>query len=159
VDLTNSQWVTIEPLLPKPARRSDGRGRPWREPRGVLNGILWILRTGAPWKDLPPRYPPYQTCHRRFQGWVKDGTLQRVMEALGEELKLRSADNRRSSAPPSFIAADYATSTDASPVSEDLEQQDDRVPDSTRVLRRREDEPRLRSEELLGRPPEAAAFP
>jgi transposase len=89
VDLTNSQWEAVDPLLPRPPRRSDGRGRPWREPRGVLNGILWILRTGAPWKDLPPRYPPYQTCHRRFQAWLRDGTLQRVIEVLGEDIKLR----------------------------------------------------------------------
>ena len=58
-------------LLPKLARRTDGRGRPWRENRAVLNGILWILRTGAPWADLPDRYPSYQTCHRRFQQWVR----------------------------------------------------------------------------------------
>ncbi|RRD66711.1 transposase, partial [Desulfovibrio sp. OH1186_COT-070] len=45
-----------------------GQGRPvLNEPRAILNGILWILRTGAPWKDLPERYPPYQTCHRWFQ--------------------------------------------------------------------------------------------
>ncbi|MGE5444032.1 MAG: transposase, partial [Ignavibacteriales bacterium] len=48
-------------------RRQDGRGRPWRDNREVLNGILWILRSGARWKDLPERFPPYQTCHRRFQ--------------------------------------------------------------------------------------------
>jgi len=51
----------------RPRRRSDGRGRPWRDTRAVVNGVLWILRTGAPWHDLPNRYPPYQTCHRRFQ--------------------------------------------------------------------------------------------
>jgi len=66
VDLTEEQWAFIVPLLPKPKVRSDGRGRPWRDPRDVLEGIIWILRTGAPWKDLPSRYPPYQTCHRRF---------------------------------------------------------------------------------------------
>jgi transposase len=67
MDLTDEQWDLLEPLIPQPPRRKDGRGRPWRDPRDVLNGILWILRTGAPWKDLPERYPPYQTCHRRFQ--------------------------------------------------------------------------------------------
>jgi len=67
MDLTEEQWDFVEPLIPKPRRRLDGRGRPWRDPRDVLDGVLWILRTGAPWKDLPPRYPPYQTCHRRFQ--------------------------------------------------------------------------------------------
>lgn len=66
MDLTDEQWEILEPLIPHPPRRSDGKGRPRRDPRDVLNGILWILRTGAPWRDLPERYPPYQTCHRRF---------------------------------------------------------------------------------------------
>ena len=86
MDLTEEQWDFVEPLIPKPRRRSDGRGRPWRDPRDVLDGVLWVLRTGAPWKDLPPRYPPYQTCHRRFQQWCRDGTLQRVLRALADHL-------------------------------------------------------------------------
>jgi transposase len=73
MDLTDEQWQILEPLIPDPPRREDGRGRPWRGPRDVLNGILWILRTGAPWKDLPESYPPYQTCHRRFQRWIEEG--------------------------------------------------------------------------------------
>lgn len=68
-------------------RRADGRGRPWRSSREVLNGILWILRSGAQWADLPGRYPPYQTCHRRFQRWVRDRTFERILEALAAELK------------------------------------------------------------------------
>jgi len=59
VDLTDEQWEILEPLIPDPPRREDGKGRPWRDPRDVLNGILWVLRTGAPWRDLPERYPPY----------------------------------------------------------------------------------------------------
>jgi len=55
----------------------------------VLDGILWVLRTGAPWKDLPDRYPSYQTCHRRFQQWCRDGTLERVLHALAEDLYQR----------------------------------------------------------------------
>jgi transposase len=50
---------------------------------------LWILRTGAPWKDLPERYPPYQTCHRRFQRWIEEGVLSDVLEALAEDLEER----------------------------------------------------------------------
>ena len=84
--LTEAKWAIVEPLIPKPRRRKDGRGRPWREPREVLGGILWVLRTGAPWKDLPERYPPYQTCPRRFQRWCREGTLKRVLYALAEEL-------------------------------------------------------------------------
>jgi len=86
VDLTDAQWRRLEPLLPKPRLRKDGRGRPWRHPRDVLNGILWVMRTGAPWHDLPSRYPPYQTCHRRFQFWARSGTLHRVLSLLAREL-------------------------------------------------------------------------
>ncbi len=89
MDLTDEQWEVLEPFIPDPPRREDGRGRPWRDPRDVLNGILWILRTGAPWKDLPERYPPYQTCHRRFQKWIKEGVLSDILEALAEDLEKR----------------------------------------------------------------------
>lgn len=89
MDLTDAQWATLEPLIPEPVRRLDRRGRPWRDRREVLNGVLWVLRTGAPWKDLPERYPPYQTCHRRFQQWVRSGVFERVLGALAEDLKAR----------------------------------------------------------------------
>ena len=89
MDMTDEQWRLLEPVIPKPPRRSDGRGRPWRDTREVLNGILWILRTGARWKDLPNRYPSYQTCHRRFQQWVEDGTIEKILRALAEDLEER----------------------------------------------------------------------
>src|SRR6185295_19280930 len=88
-ELTDEQWTIIEPLIPPPPRREDGRGRPWKDTREVLNGILWILRSGARWQDLPERFPPYQTCHRRFQQWVRDGTWRNVLEALAADLKQR----------------------------------------------------------------------
>ena len=53
-------WI-LEPLL-RFRQRADGRGRPPRDTRAVLNGVLWILRTGARWRELPKKYPPYQTC-------------------------------------------------------------------------------------------------
>jgi transposase len=89
MDLKDEQWLMLERLIPEPPRGEDRRGRPWRDSREVWNGILWILRTGAPWKDLPERYPPYHTCHRRFQAWVRDGTYERVLEALVTDLKER----------------------------------------------------------------------
>jgi transposase len=88
-ELTNEQWARIKPRIPEPPRRADGRGRPWRDARAVLNGILWILRSGARWQDVPERFPPYQTCHRRFQQWVRDGTLRSVLEALAADLRER----------------------------------------------------------------------
>jgi transposase len=89
MDLTDEQWNVLEPLIGELPRRADGRGRPWRSSREVLDGILWILRTGAQWADLPDRYPPYQTCHRRFQRWVREGTFERVLEAFALDLKER----------------------------------------------------------------------
>ena len=89
MDLTEEQWAIVKPLIPPPPRRPDGRGRPRVSDRAVLNGILWILRTGAPWKDLPDRYPSYQTCHRRFQEWVHAGVLERILQALAEDLSER----------------------------------------------------------------------
>jgi len=88
-ELQDEQWALIEPLLPKRRRRADGRGRPPCDDRAVLNGILWILRSGARWKDLPERFPSYQTCHRRFQQWVEDGTLTKVLRCLAEDLRSR----------------------------------------------------------------------
>jgi len=87
-ELSDAQWQLIELIL-QPKRRSDGRGRPWQETRAVLNGILWILGTGAQWRELPKKYPPYQTCHRRFQHWVREGKLERILRVLAEELQAR----------------------------------------------------------------------
>ena len=89
MDLTEKQWRLIEPYLPQPKSGPGKSGRPTTCYRKVLNGILWIHRTGAPWKDLPKRYAPYQTCHRRFQEWVKKGGRQ-VLECLVLDLGSRS---------------------------------------------------------------------
>ena len=88
--LSDAQWKVVQPLL-REKTRSDGRGRPWREARAVLDGVLWVLRTGARWQDLPREYPPYQTCHRRFQQWVREGRLERILQALAEDLLARGA--------------------------------------------------------------------
>jgi len=89
-DLTDVQWERIRPLVEfAEPRRADNRGRPWRQARQVLNGMLWVLRTGAPWHDLPERYGPYQTCHRRFQQWQRGGVLDGILWALAEDLLAR----------------------------------------------------------------------
>lgn len=87
MELTNEQWSIVETILPSDAVRADGRGRPWSDRRIVFNGILWVLRTGAPWKDLPSRYGPYQTAHRRFQNWVRDDTIEKVLLVLADHLR------------------------------------------------------------------------
>ena len=88
MDITDAQWAILEPLF-RPQRRADGRGRPWQDTRAVLNGVFWVLRTGAPWHDLPDRYPPYQTGHRRFQSWQRSGLLTRLLQKLAEDLRDR----------------------------------------------------------------------
>jgi transposase len=89
MDLTDDQWEVLKPSIPVPPRRADGRGRRWHDPRAVLNGMLWILRSGAHWKDLPPRYPPSQTCHRRFHLWVRSGVLDHLLRPLATALHER----------------------------------------------------------------------
>jgi transposase len=76
-DLTDFEWRVIEPLLPnKP------RGVPRVDDRRVLNGIFWVLRSGAPWRDLPERYGPQTTCYNRFVRWRKAGVWDRLMDAI-----------------------------------------------------------------------------
>jgi transposase len=104
MDLTDAQWAVLDPLF-RPKRRADGRGRPWQDTRAVLNGVLWILRTGAPWHDLPPRYPPYQTCHRRFQQWERSGLLTRLLQKLAEDLR----DRGKLDLSESFIDASFSS--------------------------------------------------
>jgi transposase len=89
--LTDEQWKVVRGLLPGAPRRADRRGRRCRDARTVLEGILWVLRTGAPWHALPEHYPSYQTCHRRFQHWVHSEALRRLRETLPQDLYERSA--------------------------------------------------------------------
>jgi transposase len=88
MDLTAYQWSLLEPLLVAPPARAP-RGRPKQDAQAVLNGIFWVLRTGARWADLPKRYPSYQTCHRRFQQWFTSGTLFACFEILAADLYCR----------------------------------------------------------------------
>lgn len=83
-DLTNEQWNKLEPLLPKRV----GRGRPRNDDRLVVNGILWVLRTGAPWRDLPERYGKWPTVYSRFQRWRKVGVWDQLLaevQAAGDQ--------------------------------------------------------------------------
>src|SRR6266849_4846054 len=80
-DLSDEEWALIAPVLPG----GDGTprvGRPTQEDRRVLDGIFYILRTGAPWRDLPERYGPYTTVYNRFNRWAKAGIWLRIFEAL-----------------------------------------------------------------------------
>ena len=76
-ELTDYEWVAIKPFLPnKP------RGVPRVDHRRVLNGILWVLRSGAPWRDLPENFGPYTTCYNRFIRWRRAGVWGGIMNAL-----------------------------------------------------------------------------
>ena len=118
-DLTNEQWERVRHLIPVREMVGTGirGGRPWRHPREVLDGILWVLRTGACWSDLPRRYPAPQTCHRRVQKWVREGILDAVLVTLGEELRAPWGGARRGHPVLTVLAARRAAANDAwSPV-------------------------------------------
>ena len=83
-DLRDAQWERLAPLLPP--EHSGKPGHPFVSHRRVLNGILWVLRTGAPWEDMPERYGPCKTCYDRFRRWEEDGTWLGILQALqGQE--------------------------------------------------------------------------
>ena len=79
-DLTDEEWAALQPLLPP--ERSGKAGNPYRSHRDVLNGIFWILRSGAPWRDLPERYGPWTTVYDRFRRWRNGGLFQKMLNNL-----------------------------------------------------------------------------
>ena len=90
--LTDAQWEKIAPLLPKRPKHPRG-GRPRADDRKVLAGILWILRNGAPWRELPPRYPSPSTCWRRVRDWEEQEVWMRIWRAFLAELNERQQLN------------------------------------------------------------------
>ena len=87
-ELTEDAWAVLAPLLPSSGGRRGGR---WRDHRTVINGILCKLRTGAPWRDVPEHYGPWQTLADRLYRWRRDGTWDRILahaqtksDAVGE---------------------------------------------------------------------------
>jgi len=92
MDLTEKQWELVAPHIPIPEKK-DGRGRPRQDDNRLLNGMLWILRTGAPWKDLPGRYGNYKTCFGRFQTWVKLGVFAEILTVLAQDMEQRGKLN------------------------------------------------------------------
>ena len=84
-ELSDRQWQRIAPLFPHPMHHGKP-GRPAGDYRPLVNGILWILHTGAPWRDLPERYGPWQTVWRQFNTWRRDGAWVRIVTSLLDEL-------------------------------------------------------------------------
>lgn len=80
VTLTDKQWVVISPLLPKQDQTKGGRPR--ADDKKTLEGILWILKTGAQWNELPSHYGSYATCWRRLKAWEENGTWEKIWKRL-----------------------------------------------------------------------------
>jgi transposase len=83
-EISDEHWTLISSSFPGPKRL--GR-KSKHNTRDILNGILWVQKTGARWKDMPDKYPPYQTCHRFFQYWVAYGTWDKAMKILAKKLQ------------------------------------------------------------------------
>lgn len=83
-ELTDAQWQRIADLLPG---KATDPGRTAADNRLFVNAVLWVLRSGAHWHDLPPRYGKWKSVHTRFARWAKNGTWERVFEALTKDRK------------------------------------------------------------------------
>ncbi|MGF6727098.1 transposase [Paraburkholderia sp. GAS41] len=77
-DLNDAQWQRIVPLLPELNQGVVRRGRPCVDLRGVVDSVLWVLRTGKAWNAMPAHYPPYQTSHRYYLRWRDAGVLSNI---------------------------------------------------------------------------------
>ena len=84
-ELTDEQWLLIADLFANPTPSPRG-GRPMADPRACFEGVLWVLRSGARWKDLPARFPGYATCWRRFVEWTGNGALDKAWRRLINKL-------------------------------------------------------------------------
>lgn len=104
-ELTAEQWRRIEPLLP--GKVSDP-GRTGADNRLFVNGVLWVLRSGARWHDLPERYGKWKTAHQRFMRWARAGVWERVFEDLIED-----PDNDYVSIDSSLVRAHQQAATGA----------------------------------------------
>ena len=111
--INDDRWKKLEPLLPKPKASRKG-GRPASDNREVLEGILWILRTGARWQDLPDRYPSASTCWRRLRLWEEQGVwldVWRQFLALLDEVQMLDWQE-------AFIDGSFAPAKRGAPASE-----------------------------------------
>ena len=82
-DLTDEQWKRIQPQLPP--ENTGKKGRPRKDDRMMLNGMLWINRSGAQWRQLPERYGPWQSVYARFAKWRDDGVWENIFTALSQD--------------------------------------------------------------------------
>ncbi len=85
-EVTDVEWKFLNPLIPRSSAKT---GRKPSDRRTVLNGVMWTLRTGAPWRDLPERYGPWQTVYDHFRNWRSKGVYDKILQAL--HIRLDSA--------------------------------------------------------------------
>lgn len=87
-ELTKEQWERIKPLLPP--ETTGKRGRPRKDNRTMVNGMLWIARSEAQWRELPEAYGPRQSVYARFAKWCDDGTLEMVFRVLSADADMEN---------------------------------------------------------------------
>ena len=86
-ELTDAEWERLSKYFPE--RQMGDKGRPRREPREMLNGIFWIARSGAAWRDLPERYGPWQTVYKRFVKWSETGIFEKIFKDLAADADMQ----------------------------------------------------------------------
>ena len=87
-DISDDLWKRLEPLVCPP--RTERRGRPPKDARTMLNGTIWILCTGAPWRDLPEEFGPWPTVYKRFNTWSKTSLWQDILDTLSQDADLET---------------------------------------------------------------------
>ena len=85
-EISDSDWERIKDLLPP---ENHGEGRPSKPNRVMLNGMLWICKTGSPWRDLPERFGPWSTVFTRYNNWSKDNAFQELFKALTQDADMQ----------------------------------------------------------------------
>ncbi len=85
-ELTDEAWEKVADLLPP--ENTGRRGRPCKDNRTMLNGMIWIAKSGAPWRDLPERFGPWESVYSRFRKWIDDGILDNIFRILSMEAEL-----------------------------------------------------------------------
>lgn len=86
-ELTDSEWERLKKYFPE--REAGEMGRPKNDDRQMLNGVVWVVRSGAAWRDLPERYGAWSTVYSRFARWQEEGLFERILAELGEEADLQ----------------------------------------------------------------------
>jgi len=85
-ELTEQEWESVKEMLPP---ENTGKGRPSKPNRNMLNGIIWVAKSGAAWRDMPERYGPWQTVYERFTVWSKAKVFEKIFEKLNIDADLQ----------------------------------------------------------------------